>query len=353
MARKLIGRLGIRRLSAVYLLIIFVAVFSILRPHTYFTHSTLTVVFNSGVVTCLLALAFLVPLTTGTFDLSIGAVMTFALIVIVKLYLANAMPLPVIAVLAVVLCACIGVINGLIVVRLHVTSFIATLASSQVLLAAALLITNNSTINGDFSSAWLQLGNGSFLGIPFAFYYLMVVAIVMWFVLEWTPLGRYLFATGGNAEAARLSGVATNGMIVGSLAASGALSGLAGVLYTMQIGVANPTVGSGLLFPAITAVFLGASQLSMRPNVWGTILAFFALQFGEQGLDIISGSNAAWSAPMFEGIALVVAVALANRPILARLRSRADHNAVAPDLATIPSDGDARTQNPGQSASNA
>ena len=127
---------------------------------------------------------------------------------------------------------------------------------------------------------------------------------MLWYVLEHTRIGRYLFATGGNAESSRLAGVPTNRLIWGSLVASGAVCGLAGVLYNMRVGEFDSTVGPGYLFPAIAAVFLGASQLSRRPNVWGTLIAYFALAFGIQGLSLISSSAAVWSEPLFQGVAL-------------------------------------------------
>jgi ribose transport system permease protein len=144
----------------------------------------------------------------------------------------------------------------------------------------------------------------------------------VWYVLEHTRIGRYLFAIGGNAEAARLSGVPTERMVWGSLAASGAMAGIAGVIYGMRVGTFDQTVGPGYLFPAVAAVFLGASQLSQRPNVWGTLIAYFALAFGIQGLTLSASSAAIWSQPLFQGVSLIIAVALASRPVMRKLRAR-------------------------------
>jgi len=151
--------------------------------------------------------------------------------------------------------------------------------------------------------------------------YLVVIAAVMWFVLEHTRAGRYLFATGGNEPAARLAGVATDRMLRRSLVASALIAGLAGVVYSMQAGVFSASVGPGYLFPAVAAVFLGASQLQQRPNVWGTLIAYFALAFGVQGLTLSASSASAWSQPLFQGVSLIVAVALASRPRYRKLRN--------------------------------
>ena len=149
---------------------------------------------------------------------------------------------------------------------------------------------------------------------------LLVIAVVLWYVLEHTRIGRYLFATGGNPDAARLSGVRTDRMIWGAFMVSGLLCGIAGVVYSMRTGLFASSTGPGYLFPAVAAVFLGASQLSQRPNVWGTLIAYFALAFGIQGLTLSASDASVWSQPLFQGVSLIVAVALASRPAVRKLQ---------------------------------
>jgi ribose transport system permease protein len=312
---------GIKRLSAVYLWIGFMALFGIIAGDTFLTSTTYRVVFSEGVVTCMLALAFLVPLAAGVYDLSIGAVMSLALGLSVYLQLHSGLPPAAGAVIAVAVAALVGAISGFIVVRLRVNSFIATLGVSQVLFAAVLLISNNQQLVGEFPSSWSSLGNGEVLGIPNVTLYLLGLALVLWYVLEFTRVGRYLFATGGNPEAARLSGVHSDRIIWGSLVASATIAGIAGVVYSMRSGLYSTSVGPGYLFPAVAAVFLGASQLSQRPNVWGTLIAYFALAFGIQGLALSASSAAVWSQPLFQGVSLIIAVAIASRPVMRRLRT--------------------------------
>jgi ribose transport system permease protein len=325
--RKLFAALKLlspRRLSAVYLLALFFAVFSAIEPSTFLTSTTLKLVFVQGVVTCVLALAFLVPLVAGVYDLAIGAVMSLSIAMAVYLNVHTRIPVAGVAVIALATCTVAGFVSGFVVVRLRVSSFIATLGMSQVLLAVVLLISGNQELVGTFPNSWSNAGNGDAFGfLPYAVIYLAVLAIVLWFVLEHTRVGRYLFATGGNAEASRLAGVRVNRLQWGALTASGAIAGLAGVIYSMQTGVFDSTTGPGYLFPAITAVFLGGSQLSQRPNVWGTLLAYFALAFGVQGLQLSSSSVAVWSNPLFQGLALIIAVWLASRPLRRVYRTRA------------------------------
>jgi ribose transport system permease protein len=312
--------LGPRRISAAYLWVGFVVVFGLLKPDVYLTKVTIQLIFSDGAVTCVLALAFLVPLIAGAYDLSIGALMSLSVAIGVYLQIHTSIPPAAGAAIAVITCAAVGAVSGFVIVRLKVNSFIATLGVSQILLAAVLLISGNRQLVADFPASWSNLGLNTVAGVPLVDVYLVVLALVLWYVLEHTRVGRYLFATGGNAEASRLSGVPTDRLVWGALIASGAIAGLAGVLYDMRVGQFDSSVGPGYLFPAIAAVFLGASQLSQRPNVWGTLIAYFALAFGIQGLSLTSSTAAVWSQPLFQGVALILAVALTTLPAIRRRR---------------------------------
>ncbi len=318
--RNWLALFSLRRISAVYLWIFFMVLFGILSGDTFLSSTTYNLVFSSGVVTCVVALAFLVPLTCGQYDLSVGGLLALSLSLMVYLEIHTSMPVLLIALIAVAACMVSGAVSGFIIVRLHVNSFIATLGVSQILVAIVLLISDNKQIVGEFPESWTNAGVDNFLGIPQVLYYLIALAAVMWYVLEFTRVGRYLFATGGNEVAARLSGVRTDRLIWMSLIASGAIAGIAGVIYSMRTGVFSASIGPGYLFPAIAAVFLGASQLSQRPNVWGTLIAYFALAFGIQGLVLSASSAAIWSQPLFQGVSLIIAVALAARPVARKLK---------------------------------
>src|ERR1700751_3885739 len=216
-----------RRVSAVYLWIGFVILFALLEPGVYLSSVTLQLIFSEGAVTCLVALAFLVPLIAGAYDLSVGAVMATSVVLATWLQLHTSLPPALGAIICVAVCTLFGGISGFVIVRLKVNSFIATLGMSQALLAVVLLISHNSQLIASFHSSWTQLGLGKVMGIPLVDVYLLVIAAILWFALEHTRVGRYLAATGGNADAARLAGVRTGRMVWGALAASGAIAGIA------------------------------------------------------------------------------------------------------------------------------
>lgn len=318
------------RATAVYLWLSFTVVFTLANDQ-FLTATTWRLVFSEGVITAVLALAFLIPLVANTYDLSIGAVMGLSLVIVNWLGLNTDVPAGVAALVAVLACGAVGAVSGFIVVRLGVNSFVATLGISQLVTGIVLYISENRQMTGAFSDLYKDFGRGEHLGVPVIVIYLFVIAAVAWFVLEQTPLGRRLYATGANAEAARLAGVPTNRLVWGSLVVSASVAGLAGVLFSMKTGTFSTSIGPGYLFPAVAAVFFGSSQFSGRPNVWGTVVAYFALAFGIKGLQLVAGPGTVWIGPVFEGTALVLAVALAARRGAIRVRRPQETTSAPPD----------------------
>lgn len=317
----MIKRLALDRFSALYLWGFFMIVFGVLRPKTFLSGTSLQLVIIENVIYGVLAIAFLVPLTTGTYDLSIGTMMSLSLVITNSLAKDHVVPPLVGMLIALVACGLAGFISGFIVVKLRVNSFIATLGMSQVI-TALILKTSRQTISGAFTKSYQDIGNKKVLGLPLFVYYLAVLAFVAWYVLEHTPVGRYMFATGGNPEAARLAGVRTDRLVWGSLIVSGLIAGFAGTVYSWKVGTYSQSIGPGLLFPAIAAVFFGASQLKARPNVVGTLIALYALAWGIKGIQLTFSSDTEWITPLFTGISLLTAVALASRQGIIKVRKR-------------------------------
>lgn len=315
----MIKKLGLDKYSALYLWAFFMITFTIVRPDTFLTVSSFKIVITENIIFGVLALAFLVPLTTATYDLAIGSNMSMALVIVN--YIAKFTKIsPVLGMfIALGACAISGFISGFFVVKLKVNSFIATLGMSQVI-TAFILHTSEQTISGALSNDYKRIGNGQLWGLPYFSYYLLILAIVLWYVLEHTPLGRHMFAVGGNPEAARLAGVKTDRLVWGSLVASGVIAGFAGLIYSWKVGTYGPSIGPGYLFSAIAAVFFGASQLKGRPNVWGTMIALFALAWGIKGLQLTFTTNTNWIQKLFEGASLLAAVSLASRHLVVKRR---------------------------------
>lgn len=309
MRQRGLGRLRADRFSGIYLWILFIVVFGIWKPHLFLTASTLHSIAANQAIGAMLALALLVPLAAGAFDLSIGAVVNLGAIEAVWLQSNEHWAMWPAIIVTVLSCAALGCINGFIVVRLKVSSLITTLGMATVIAAVQEIVSGEAQPEPPLSTAWSKLTQISVGGFEIVFVYLIVLALFMWWVLACTPVGRYVYAVGANPEAARLSGLNVGRCTWLSLLVSATLSGAAGVLYGSLSGP-SLTFGSALLLPAFAAVFLGSTQLTPgRFNVWGTVIAVYVLATGVQGLQYVTGVQ--WLDDMFNGVALIVAVAFA------------------------------------------
>jgi ribose transport system permease protein len=299
---------GFDRFSGLYLWAFFIIVFAFWTPDTFLTESTLHSVAAQQAVTGMVALAILIPLAAACYDLSAGAVANLSGILTVVLINDNGWGVGTAIVAGVVVAFAIGCINAFIVVKLGVNSFIATLGMGSVISATQVIVSSNAQPLPPTSTAWNNFTQTDFLGFQIVVLYLLILAIILWWLTAHTPVGRYLYAIGGNTEAARLSGVRVPRYTGLSLIASATIAGLAGIMFTSLNGP-SLNFGGTLLLPAFAAVFLGSTQLIPgRFNVWGTLLAIYVLATGVQGLQLVSG--AAWLNEMFNGVALIIAVAL-------------------------------------------
>jgi ribose transport system permease protein len=300
---------GFDRFSGLYVIGVLVVLFSVLLPQTFPTVNTLKSLGDQEAITALLAIALIIPMAAGAFDLSVASQLALS-VVIVAWMQTNGFD-PVASVLtALVVGALIGALNGLIVVRLRVNSFVATLGMSSLLTGAAFWVTGGKPIVSGLSPDFLAWGRNQPLGIPLPFIYLLVVAALVWYVLGHTPVGRYLYSAGSNPQAARLAGVKVDRLVFGSLVASSTIAAFAGIVLVAKLGVGNHEVGASYLLPVFAAAFLGATQIIPgRVNVIGTLVAVFLLAIGVKGLQLLGAPD--FVNDLFNGAALIVAVSLA------------------------------------------
>lgn len=299
-----------RNIGVLYLYALIWVVFTAWVPNTWLTWLTHRSVLNQNSILVIAALGLLVPLAAGVFDLSIAATISSSAVVVSWGLVEQQWAIPVAIGAALAVALLIGVVNGLLVVKLHIDSFIATLGMSSVMTAFAVWRSNNRSILG-FPDSFKSITTELAWGVNKTVVYALLLGLALWFVLEHTALGRYLFATGGAREAARLAGVQTDRYVFGSLVTSAGFAGLAGVLLASQFGSTQAQSGAPYLLPAFAAAFLGATQFKRRFNVWGALLAVFVLQSGVKGLQL-AGVGSAWIESLFFGIALIVAVGLSS-----------------------------------------
>jgi ribose transport system permease protein len=302
--------LGMDRFSGLYIWALFIITFGIWTPRLFLSFATVQQITSQQALTGLVALAALVPLTCGAYDLSIGANVNICAVTVTVLQVQDHYSMWPAILLSVAIGAVIGIVNGVIVVILKVNSFIATLGTATILTAVQTIVSGGVSPLSPAAHAWSSLTQREIWGIQIIFLYLVVAALIIWWMMAWTPVGRYIDATGSNIEAARLSGVGVGRWTMLSLLISGTLCGLTGVFYSSLIGP-SLTFGNALLLPAFAAAFLGATQFRPgRFNVGGTMLAVFVLATGVLGLQLVTSVQ--WLNDMFNGVALVSAVAFAG-----------------------------------------
>jgi ribose transport system permease protein len=204
----------------------------------------------------------------------------------------------------------IGLLNGVLVAAFGMNSFVSTLGVATLLGGLIQWYTGGLAIIG-IDPALTQFGSGNWNGIPLVIAVVVLVVAGAWYLLTQTPFGRAIYAIGSNPRAANLVGLPRQRYTLIAFAASGALAGVAGVILTARTGGANPDTGTYLLFPALAAVFLGATAINPgRFNVFGTIVGVLFVSVSVSGLTLAGAQN--WVDPVFNGAALLVAVFLSS-----------------------------------------
>ncbi|MBU1803067.1 MAG: ABC transporter permease [Actinobacteria bacterium] len=302
--------LRLDRLAGLYLWLILIVAFSIWMPDTFATTANVRTIAGGYAVTAIVAIGLILPLAADVFDLSVAATLGFAACLVLELQ-GNGINAAVAVLITFIVGLAIGAVNGLLVVRFHMNSFIATLGMSSIVLALTLWLTGGQQVFQGVSENFVAWGQKNIWGIPAPVFYLVAIAAIVWYVLEFTPAGRYIYGTGGNRQAARLAGVRVDRVIFASLTMSSAIAAIAGIVLAARLGAASPEQGSAYLIPAFTAVFLGATQFkASRFNVLGTLVAVYLLATGVTGIQLAGAES--FVPDLFNGLALIVAVAIAS-----------------------------------------
>ena len=310
--RSTMRRLTPSNASIVYIYAAGFILFAIWIPDLWFSWSTHKSVLNiSFAVPAIVAVGLVVPLLTGAFDLSIAGVMSASAITSSWLIVDEGWSIyPAIGV-ALLVALLAGIINGVLVVHVGINSFIATLGFGAVLSAYAEWRSGGLQITG-LPDDFKDIARAEIVfGVQAKVLYLLVIAVIVWYIIEHTPIGRYLQATGDNPDAARLAGVQTNRYTFAALVTSAFVAGIAGVIQTANVGAGSAGIGNPFLLSAFAAAFLGSTQFKMRFNVWGTVAAVWVLLSLVKGVELALQSYR-WLNQLFFGTALIVAVGMSK-----------------------------------------
>ncbi len=296
-------------LIVVWLLLI--ALFGAMRPDTFLTWPNLSTILGSQAVLVVLTLGLIIPLTANDFDLSIAFVMTLSSMTVAVLNVNYGVGIGWAILAALALGAAAGLVNGVLITVFRIHSLIVTLGTGTFIHGFTLWMSDSMTISGISPSLMDAVIVNRLFGIPLEFYYATGLAALVWYLLDYTALGRRILFVGRGREVARLSGINTDRIRIACLMVSGLFGALAGVLYAGTQGAADPVSGVSYQLPAFAAAFLGSTSIVPgRFNPWGSTVAVYFLVTGITGLVFMGFSS--FIQEMFYGGALVVAVCLSQ-----------------------------------------
>ena len=294
-----------RELRAAWMLLAVCVVLAVASP-VFATSGNLLNVALATSVTALLAAGQTFVIILAEIDLSVGAVLGFSA-AITALTLRHQSTVTAIIV-GLLVGAGAGLVNGLLVTKARMPSFIATLATMSVLGGLTLQLSQGNPIavtDYDFQN----IGQARLAGIPAPVWIMVLVFVGFGVLLARTRFGRYVYATGDNAEAARLSGIAVDRVKILAFVISGLLAALAGFIVSARLSTAEPTAGTGLELEAIAAVIIGGTSLAGgRGDLVGTIVGALILGVIDNGMNLLDVSPFLQS--VVKGLVILFAVLL-------------------------------------------
>lgn len=305
----------LKRLAPVYGLVILAValalLFSLLLPQTFPTLLNVRSIISDKAIIAILSLGVMIPMVAGKIDLTVGYGIVLWHILAISLQTRFGFPWPVAVLTVLALGAGVGLINGILVEIAQIDAFIATLGTGTVLYAIAMWHSKGRQIVGVAPDAFYSLSGAYLFGLPITGYYVLALSVALWFVLEYLPIGRYFYAIGANPKAAELNGIPVRRYTILAFAASGLLTGFAGVLLASRLRIGQASVGLEYLLPALVGAFLGSTTIKPgRVNVWGTVIGVIILAIGIAGIQQFGASF--FVEPLFNGATLLVAIGIAG-----------------------------------------
>jgi erythritol transport system permease protein len=313
--------LNLLRLRTFIALIAVVVYFSFAAPN-FLTAANVVLMSKHVAQNAFLAIGMTFVIITGGIDLSVGSIVGLCAMVAGGLILHGVdlhngstlfFSIPEIIIIALALGVFVGLINGVLITRLNVAPFIATLGTLYIARGAALLVSDGATFpnlegNPAFgTTGYAFLGAGTILYLPVSIWLLIVVALVANYVARWTPIGRHIFAVGGNERAAALSGIRVNRVKLFVYMFSGFCAAIVGLIISSELLAAHPAIGVTFELNAIAAAVLGGTSMSGgRGTIGGTIIGAFVIGILSDGL-VMMGVSSFWQM-VIKGVVIVAAV---------------------------------------------
>jgi ribose transport system permease protein len=292
-------------------LVLMIAVFSFLAPGAFPTTSNAVNVVNQAALALIIAGGLTVAVIVGELDLSIGFAASFEGVLVTGLMVNQNLP-PAIAILIVLACgAAIGFINGLIVTKVGVNSVIATLGTGTIIVGLNFWYSSGAPIATGVPDSFVNIALGRLWGLPHNVLIMAVVIALLWVLVERTSVGQSIQAVGGNAIAARFSGIQVDRIKIMGFIIAGVCASITGILLASALGSGTTSAADSYLLTAFAAVFLGSATLRDGEfHIVGTLIGGLIIAVGFNGLAIFGAPT--FYQYVFQGGILIVAVGLSS-----------------------------------------
>jgi len=303
------------------IVIAFVILFFSLWDEHFFTYANLSDILRSISIVTFVAIGVTFSLTVDGFDLSVGSTVSLTTVVTAALMVWYQQPLIVVIIAALLIGAAVGLLNSLLIVRIRIPDLLATLAVMYIVAGIHKTYTkgysiyNNmpmpdgSTAPGTFDASVLGLGQGKLLGIPVPVILMVIAVAAVHLFFKYTRWGRQMQTTGGNEEAARLSGIRVRRIRTAAYIASGVFAAIGGILYAARVGTGQIDAGAPMMMEAVAAVFVGYSVFGAgKPNVFGTFMGAILIGVLLNGMTMMKVQY--YANDIVKGTVLVLALAV-------------------------------------------
>lgn len=276
-----------RAYGTIFAGLLIIIAFSILSTDAFFTFGNFINITRQISLLVIIALGATLVMSVEEFDLSIGAMASLGGVIAAKMAVAG-VPVFLCFLTPVIICFLIGLLNGWIVTRFRVLSFITTLAMSTIIGGFTFWFTGGATVFEQIPRSFTFVGTKSVFTLPLLSLIMILLTLLFWFIMRHTAFGRKLYAIGGNETASQISGINVTQYKNMAFALCASLAALTGVLMASRLGSAHPTGGDGLFLQAYAAAFLGRTVFQEGvPNIWGTFVGAAILGVLANGLTIM------------------------------------------------------------------
>jgi ribose/xylose/arabinose/galactoside ABC-type transport system permease subunit len=286
---KIPRRRALKQHATLAAFLLVVAAVAIASP-AFLTGTNLLNIVRQASVHGIMAVGMTFVILTGGIDLSVGSMLALAGILCATLQRAG-WPVTLVLAATLLLGAVMGLVNGLATTKLKVTPFVVTLGTMSIARGIAHIATNSQPIGG-FDQGFRWLGAGELFGLPVPIAIFLLTVLVAAAVLKRTRFGRYLYAIGGNENAARLSGIRVDFCTAAAYVVCGVTAALAGVVLTSRLNTAESIAGLGYELDVVASVVIGGASLSGgRGSVWGTLAGALLIGTINNGMNLLKISS--------------------------------------------------------------